>query len=75
MRKLILIIIALTTLLLTSCNEGLPQERLTAYKGGIIYEKVNVPHHLLYTILINNKLVTVHCYEAEFIYNVRDTIK
>lgn len=58
-----------------SCNNGLDQETLDKYKGGIIYEKIDVPRHLLYSIKISNEIKTVKCYEAEFIYNVGDTIK
>lgn len=58
-----------------SCNNGLEQETLDKYKGGIIYEKLDVPRHLLYSIKIDNEIKTVKCYEAEFIYNVGDTIK
>jgi len=70
--KKILLLIPFTIL---SCNNGLEQETLDKYKGGVIYEKVDVPRHLLYSIKISNEIKTVKCYEAEFIYNVGDTIK
>jgi len=71
MKKLLLLI----PFTLLSCNNGLDQETLEEYKGGVIYEKLDVPRHLLYSIKINNEIKTVKCYEAEFTYNVGDTIK
>lgn len=69
------ILLAIISFVFFSCNNGLEQELIGKYKGGVIYEKVDVPRHLLYTIKHNNEIKTIRCYELEFIYNVGDTIK
>jgi hypothetical protein len=74
MKKLLLLLL----LPMLSCNRGLEQETLDKYKGGVIYEKRVMRHcnkDLLYVIKINDEMKTVNCYEAEFTYNLRDTIK
>jgi hypothetical protein len=75
MKKLLLLLL----LPMLSCNRGLEQETLDKYKGGVIYEKIGdaslQQRPFLYVIKINDEMKTVNCYEAEFTYNLRDTIK
>jgi len=71
MKKLLLII----SFVFISCNNVKTPERIIKYRGGVVIEKLNVPHHLFYTLEYKNKVIEVKVYEIDFIYNVGDTIK
>jgi hypothetical protein len=71
MKKLLLLLL----LPMLSCNRGLEQETLDKYKGGYLWENRWCVTTKTYVIKINDEMKTVNCYEAEFTYNLRDTIK